>query len=127
VVRGMFSEPKLVQCAKDQAKKEGGDLVITEYAGKKLYNDSKQGQVLVTFLDAKTVVIGGPQWVKKVIDLQAGKSTEGSAKQNEVLAALMKRAKTSDAMWGAGVVPQSARDSFKNDPNLAAMASMKDV
>jgi hypothetical protein len=127
ILRGTFNEQKLVQCAQDQTKKEGGELVTTEYAGRKLYNDSKQPSVLVTFLDGKTIVVGGSAWIKKVIDLQSGKPGEASAKQNEGLAALMKRAKTSDAIWGAGIVPQTTRDSFKSDPNLSAMATMKDV
>jgi CRISPR/Cas system CMR-associated protein Cmr1 (group 7 of RAMP superfamily) len=39
----------------------------------------------------------------------------------------MKRAKTSDALWGAGLVPQTTRDQFKNDPRLSSAASMKDI
>jgi hypothetical protein len=40
---------------------------------------------------------------------------------------LVKRAKTNDALWAAGIVPQSARDSLKNDKQLSSAASMKDV
>jgi hypothetical protein len=72
------------------------------------------------------MVVGGKEWVKKVVDLAAGKGGE-SAKANAELTALVKRAKTSDALWGAGVVPQSMRDGFKNDPRLSSAASMKDI
>jgi hypothetical protein len=125
ILRGTFNEDKLVQCAKDEAKKDGRDVAITDYNGKKLYTDNQKGEAFATFLDGKTAVIGGKEWIKKVIDLAAGKGE--SAKGNPELAALLKRARTSDALWGAGMVPQSTRDSFKNDPRLASAASMKDI
>jgi hypothetical protein len=126
LLRGTFNEERLVSCAREQAKKDGSDVTVTEYAGRKLYNDPKQ-QVFATFLDAKTAVVGSPSWIRRVIDLGAGKAGQQSAKQNDALIALTKRARLSDAIWGAAVVPQSARDSFKNDPNLQPMAAMKDV
>ena len=128
ILRGTFDENKLVTCAKDQAKKDGADLAISEYNGKKIYTDTKQGQAFATFLDSKTVAMGGKEWIKKVIDLAAGKKEAGeSAKENPELMALVKRAKTSDAMWGAGLVSQATRDQLKNDPHLSSAGSMKDV
>jgi hypothetical protein len=125
IVRGTFNEGKLVACAKEQAKKDGRDLTTTDYNGKKLYTDNQKAEAWATFLDGKTVVIGGKEWVKKVVDLAANKGE--SAKANGELTALIKRAKTSDGLWGAGVVPQTTRDSFKNDPRLSSAASMKDI
>jgi hypothetical protein len=128
IVRGTFNEDKLVQCARDQAKKDGRDVAVSEYGGKKLYTDTQTGQAFATFLDGRTVAMGGKEWIKKVIDLAAGKKEAGpSAKENADLVSLMKRARTSDALWGAGLVPQSARDAFKNDPHLSAAGSMKNV
>jgi hypothetical protein len=126
ILRGTFDEDKLVACAREQAKKDGGDVVTSEYNGKKLYTDSKQGQAFATFLDKKVVAVGGKEWIKKVVDLSSKKEGE-SAKQNEELNSLMKRAKTSDALWGAGIVPQSTRDSLKADPQLSSAATMKNV
>jgi hypothetical protein len=126
IARGTFNEQKLVAYAREQAKKDGRDLNITEYNGKKLYTDNQKSEAWAVFLDGKTLVIGGKEWIKKVVDLAAGKSTE-SAKKNDALAGLLKRAKTSDALWGAGLVPQSTRDQFKNDPRLASAGSMKDI
>jgi hypothetical protein len=128
ILRGTFNEQKLVECAKDQAKKDAQELATSEYNGKKLYTSTKQGQAFATFLDAKTVALGGKEWIKKVIDLAAGKKDAGgSAKENEPLMALLKRVKTTDAIWGAGLVPQTTRDQLKNDPNLSAAGSMKDM
>lgn len=125
ILRGQFNEQKLVECAREQAKKDGRDVSTSEYAGKKLYTDNQKGEAYATFLDSKTAVVGGKEWIKKVIDLAANKGE--SAKKNDTLAGLLKRAHTSDALWGAGVVPQSTRDSFKNDPRLASASSMKDI
>jgi hypothetical protein len=126
VLRGKLDETKLVACAKEQAKKDGSDLTTSDYNGKKLYSDSKKQEAWATFLDKSTAVLGSQEWVKKVVDISSGKA-QGSAKDNENLMSLVKRAKTNDGIWAAGVVPQSARDSLKADQHLAAAASMKDV
>ncbi|MDB4964334.1 MAG: hypothetical protein JWN44_23 [Myxococcales bacterium] len=125
ILRGQFNEGKLVECAKNQAKKDGRDLTTSDYNGHKLYTDNQKGEAYATFLDGKTAVVGGKEWVKKVIDLASNKGE--SAKSNATLATLMKRAKTSDALWGAGIVPQTTRDQFKNDPRLSSAATMKDI
>jgi hypothetical protein len=128
ILRGQFNEDKLVACAREQTQKDGGaGLATSEYNGKKLYTDAKQSQAFATFLDGKTVALGGKEWIKRVVDLSGKKPSGESAKQNDTLVGLMKRARTSDALWGAGLVPQSARDSLKGDPNLSAASSMKDV
>ena len=127
LLRGKFDETKLVACAKEQAKKDGAEVQTSDYNGKKLYTDGKKQEAWATFLDKSTIVIGSQGWVKKTIDLAAGKAGQRSAKDNEALMTLVKRAKTSDGMWGAGLVPQSTRDQLKADPHLSAAASMKDV
>lgn len=125
ILRGKFDEQKLVACARDQAKKDGREITTTDYNGKKLYTDNQKGEAYATFLDKQTAVIGGKEWIKKVVDLAAGKGE--SAKKNTQLNDLMKRAKTNDALWGAGIVPDSTREGFKNDPRLASAATMKDI
>lgn len=129
IAHGTFDEPKLVACAREQVKKDGHDLQESEYGGHKLYTSTGQseGQAFATFLDKKTVVLAGKEWIKKVIDLSSGKASGQSAKDNADLTALIKRARTSDGVWGVGLVPQATRDQLKNDPHLSAAASMKDV
>jgi major membrane immunogen (membrane-anchored lipoprotein) len=128
ILRGTFDEAKLVKCATDQAKKDGSELATSDYNGKKLYSQTASGgQAFATLLDSKTAVLGGKEWIKKVVDLATGKTQNASAKDNEALMALVKRVKTQDAVWGVGLVPQSMRDKLKNDPNLSAAGSMKDA
>jgi len=121
-------DAKLNKCVTYLASKNEETVVPLEYGGKKVYasqkaHDKDGGAAL---LDSKTVVIGSGPWLHRAIDLAAGKDV-GSAKQNDVLVGLVKRTHTSDAIWGAGSVPQSARDSFKDSPRLAAMATLKSV
>ena len=127
ILRGTFNEQKLVECAKDQAKKDNQELQLSDYNGHKLYTSAKSGQAYATFLDGKTVALGGKEWIKKVIDLATKKEPGQSAKDNADLNALLKRAKTGDAVWGAGLVPQATRDQLKGTPQLSAAGSMKDI
>jgi hypothetical protein len=127
VVRGQFNEQKLYDCARESAKKEGHEIVVSEYAGKKLYSDTGRGGAFAAFLDKATLVIGGQEWIKKTIDLAANKPGSESAKKNDTIVALMKRARTQDALWGVGLVPDAAREQLKNDPRLQSAATMKDV
>jgi hypothetical protein len=124
-----IDDAKLGKCAEYVATKNNEKLVTSEYGGKKIYNsgasaDADKGGLAL--LDGKTVAFGSGAWLKKVIDLAGGKD-QASAKKNEPLAALVKRAKTTDAIWGVGIVPASARESFKAQPQLAPMASLKAV
>jgi hypothetical protein len=121
---GPFDEQKLVDYAKAEALKDGSEVVTTDYNGKKLYGD-KSGQAFVAFLDGKTVVMGGKEWIKKVIDL--AKAGGDSAAKNDALMAIVKKTRTGESFWGAGIIPEEARASLKDDPRLAAAATMKQV
>ena len=122
-----IDDAKLAKCADYMAQKSSEKLSTTEYGGKKIYNsssDANSDKGGVVLLDGKTIAFGSGGWIKKVIDLAAGKD-QASAKKNEALAVLVKRAKTTDAIWGAGNVPQSVRDSAKANPMLGPVASLK--
>ena len=81
ILRGQFNEGKLVECAKEQMKKDGRDVTTSDYNGHKLYTDSQKSEAWATFLDAKTAVIGGKEWVRKVVDPAAGKGGEREGEQ----------------------------------------------
>lgn len=125
---GPFDEAKLVAYMKEQAQKDGGDFTSTDYNGKKLYSD-KSGQTYGAFLDGpngRTLALGGREWIKKIVDLSA-KSDGDSAAKNDALTALIKKTRTGDALWGAGIVPDDARQALKDDPRLTDAATMKDA
>jgi hypothetical protein len=132
IARGVFDEPKLVACADERLKKDGNALKITEYSGKKIYGDDKNGRDNAVFLDGKTLVIAGREWVKRVIDLAAAKSgpdaPQGkSAASNKTLQNLFSRVRPHDGITGVAIVSDAARERLKSDPVLASASSMTAV
>ena len=124
-LKDAVDEARTSKCFTYMATKGNDTVTTVDYGGKKLYTSARD-KVTASLLDGKTLVVGSDAWVKKTVDIVAGKEP-ASAKQNVELVALVKSAKTSEAVWGAAIVPQSARDSFKSDPKMAPVASMKSV
>jgi len=128
ILRGTFDEKKLVACATEQARKDNADITSTQVNGKTVYQNTRSGGAYGTFLDSKTVILGGKEWVTKAIDLAAGKKEAGpTAKENAELMALVKRVKTSDAIWGVGTVSETTRQGLSMDPQLSVASTMKAV
>jgi hypothetical protein len=127
IARGTFNEQKLVACATERAKKDGDDITSADYNGKKLYTNARS-QAQAAFLDAKTIVVASSPWMKRVMDLGAGKKDAGgSASENEALMAFVKRAHQNEALWGVGLVTDKTREQLKGDPNLAVAASLQGI
>jgi hypothetical protein len=103
IIRGKFDEQKIVAYVKQKAKEDGKttELKSEQYGGKNIYGDTEDAGV--TFLDGSTLVIGGKDWVKKVIDVGAGKAE--SVKKNDGIQALVSKAHTDQAVWAVGEVP----------------------
>lgn len=124
VAHGTFDQTKILQCIKDRL---GHDLDTVEHEGRKLYNDSLGGSLHFGFLDGKTMVAGGPQWARKVVDLSAGKAKGESARDNAELSALLAKPRTSDAVWAVGLVPEDLRRKLEDSPQLQVAKTMKDL
>lgn len=120
-----FDQTKLVAYAKKEVQKDGATLQEEDYAGHKLYHPSDAPSGYVTFLDSRTIVFGGKDWLQKIIDLSSGKGE--SAAKNAELAALVKKTNTNTAMWGAGLVPESARQELQGNTGMPELAGMKDA
>ncbi len=125
LVRGTFNKDNIEKALSQVAKDEGHPLVMSDHGGKKLYTDA-QGELFGSFLDPKSILLGGKQWSGRVIDIADGKE-QGSAKENPDLTTYFKRVKTSDAFWAVGLVPQTQRDQMKGDARLSALSGMKAV
>src|SRR5215831_15138854 len=103
VIKGKFDKKKIIDYARGKAKEEGktGDLKTEQYGGKTVYGENDDAAV--AFLDGSTIVVGGRDWVHKVIDVAAGKAE--SVKKNDSVQALVSKAHTDQAMWAVGEVP----------------------
>ena len=129
VVRGTFDEAKLVACARAQAKHEGGELTVGEHGGHKLYTDPTSGRLFITFLDGKTALAGGGEWIKGMLDRATGKGAGPlkSARDNAGLMALVERVRKEDALWVVGQVAEPIRERLRGNERLAAAGSLKSL
>lgn len=128
IVHGTFNEAKLVACVKEELEKQGQKLFTMDYDGKKLYSDAEGGgKVSVALLDPRTAIIGGKDWAKKMLDLATGKVKGESVQDNAELVGLVKKTKTSDAIWAVALVPDSIRQKLQEAPALASAKSLKHV
>ncbi|MCS6913181.1 MAG: hypothetical protein RMK29_04855 [Myxococcales bacterium] len=126
VIRGSFQEERMVQCMRTVAREGGQEVVETSYGRRKLYSvPGQEGHLAV--VAPRIVVLAGKDWVRKVLDLWDGKAAGQGGKDNQALAAIIRRTRTGDALWGAGIVPQSVAERLRGQPELGAAASMKSV
>ena len=124
---GPFDEQKLVDYVKSQAKNDGGEVIQNEYNGHKRYTDGRAGSTFAFFLDKGTIGFGNDAWSKKMIDLAGKAQGVESALANAELMALVKKTRTSDALWGAGLIAPEARQRLSQNDQLKSAASMKDI
>lgn len=128
IIHGTFDEAKIMACAKQEMEKQGQKLVAIEYGGKKLYSDAAEGGKLgIALLDPRTLIIGGKDWPKKMIDLSTGKQGAKSVIGNPEIASLVKKVKTTDAIWAVALIPENIRQKLAEVPMLAATKSLKDI
>jgi hypothetical protein len=125
VVRGTFDEQKLVACAREESQKQGHELTVIEHGGKKLYTDN--GQIFAGLVDSKTLLFGGKEWAPKMVDLATSKTPAPSAKDDPRLAALIRKVRTGDAVWGVGVVPEAVRAKLQEMRELSASKTLQDL
>lgn len=73
----------------------------------------------------KGVVLASGDWVKRAIDLDAGKGE--NATKNGPLVDMIKRTKTSDSLWWAGMVPAQVSERLGSNPQLQPVRSLRSV
>ncbi|HNN93332.1 MAG TPA: hypothetical protein PKI03_13730, partial [Pseudomonadota bacterium] len=102
LMRGRYAPDQISACAKRVAQDSGKSLTEAEYGGIKYLAEKEQGPALAV-LGKRAVVIAGPSWLKRVIDLHTGKvAVDSSARDNPQLVPLFGRTRTGDAFFWAG-------------------------
>lgn len=127
LIKGKFSPDAVINCMKTTAKEKNETIVETDYNGMKLYGSEVKQPTYLVALGKRGVAIGGKEWIKRIVDLYAGKGETKSAKENPALVELIKRTHTSDALWWAGVVPESLAAKIGSNPQLAPVKTLKSV
>lgn len=127
LIKGKFNPDTVVNCMKITAKEKNDQINETDYNGTKLYGAEGKQPTFLASLGKRGIAVGGKEWIKRIIDLNAGKGAVQSAKENTALVDLIKRTHTSDALWWAGIVPPALVDKMGSSPQLAPIKSLKSV
>lgn len=125
LLRGHYAPEQISACAKRVAQESGKPLTEAEYGGIKYLSSKEQGPALAV-LGKRAVVIAGPAWLRRVIDLHTGKaSVDTSARDNPQLLPLFKRTRTSDAFFWAGRTSAAMQERLRGWAVLGAAGSLQ--
>jgi hypothetical protein len=128
LLKGKFNPDTVVSCLKAVSKDKNEPVAETDYNGTKLYSASSKGQpAFLAALGKHGVALGGGEWIKHIVDLNSGKGQVQSAKENAALVDLIKRTRTSDTLWWAGLVPPSMVEKMGSNPQVAPIKTLKSV
>jgi len=130
IARGSFDPNNVVSCAKQSAAQSSSATPTeVDYNGTRIYGfggDDRGAYLAILDPGKKVIVAGGKEWIRRVIDLKAGKSKD-SAKDNDTLMALIKRTRTGDALFWAGEVPPKMVDKLRGNPALGSLSTLSRV
>lgn len=124
ILRGGFAPEKFVSCLHTVAKEKNEPVTETDYSGHKIYSIGTQSSYM-TAMGKKGVVLAGADWVKRAIELDAGKGE--NATKNAALGDIIKRTRTSDSLWWAGLVPAQMSEKLGSNPQLGPVRSLRSV
>lgn len=125
LLRGRYAPEQISACAKRVAQDSGKSLTEAEYGGVKYLAEKEQGPALAV-LGKRAVVIAGPGWLKRVIDLHTGKmSVDSSARDNPQLAPLFSRTRTGDAFFWAGRTSAAMQERLLGWAPIGAAGSLQ--
>jgi hypothetical protein len=130
LLKGKFNPETVVTCLKTVSKEKNEQVTETEYNGVKLYSSSSKGQpAYMAALAKHGIALGGGEWIKRTVDLYSGKGQGKvqSARDNAALVDLIKRTRTSDTLWWAGLVPPSLVEKLGSTPQAAPLKTLKSV
>ena len=127
VFRGRgLDEARLTASFRTQLAADGDELVSRRLGKRTLWMARKRPETVGVFLDAGTLVVATDAWVDRIVELVDGPAGAPSAASNLSLMAACDEVWTS-ALWGAGVLPQEARDYLEGDFRLRSLGSMRRV
>lgn len=125
LLRGHYAPEQISACAKRVAQESGKPLTEAEYGGIKYLSAKDTGPALAV-LGKRAVVIAGPAWLRRVIDLHTGKApVDTSARDNPALLPLFNRTRTSDAFFWAGRTSAAMQERLRGLTPLGAAASLQ--
>jgi len=155
LVFGRFDKEKIITSMKEEAAKEGAEVIAEQYQGQELYKvvegEEKEEETeelekseeteetetqetkkkrnnedfRMAFLEEGLIAAGNVNYMKKLIDLYKG--TGESVEQNEAFMAIIDEANQTDMIWGAGLIPAELRSQAEENPMSKSFAAIKSV
>jgi hypothetical protein len=155
LVFGRFDKEKIITSMKEEAAKEGAEVIAEQYQGQELYKvvegeekeEEKEGleeseeteepeaqetkkkhnneDFRLAFLEEGLIAAGNVNYMKKLIDIYKGMGE--SIEQNEALMAIINEANQADMIWGAGLIPGELRSQAEEYPMSKSFAAIKSV
>lgn len=128
ILRGRYQPEAITECVRKSAAEKQRQLTELDYNGVHIFNMGGEKGPQLAVLGKRAVVIAGGDWIRQVIDLHAGKRPASeSARENQELAAMIKRTRTSDAFWFVGQVPPAMTDRLRSIPQFGAAGSLHSI
>lgn len=126
--RGKFNEAQLVTCLKATARDNmnGAQVQERDYHGHKIYTVAENDGSF-TVLGNQVAVLAGKTWIDRVVDQYDNRAQGAGAREHAELGSLMKRTRTGDALWAAGLVPPSVSERLRGNPQLGSAGTVKSV
>jgi hypothetical protein len=119
-----LDEARLIAYVRDELQKTGDDLVATPHGKYVLWSTRRDPSLAGFFVDAQTFVLGAGGWAPRMADLAETARPGDSAATNVDLTHLVEQAAKAHAIWGAAIVPETARRNLAGDPRFAAAAAV---
>jgi hypothetical protein len=152
LVFGRFDKEKIISSIKEEAAKEGAQVVAEQYQGQELYKieeatkktketekkeekeETEEQEAVkkhdnedfrITFLEEGLLAAGNVNYMKKIIDLYQGRGV--SIEQNEALMAVINEANQKDMIWGAGLVPDMIKTQAESSPMSRSFSAIESI
>lgn len=127
VVRGRgLDEARLAAYAREQLAASGDELVGRAYRKRTLWSARSAPDRVAVFVDGQTLVLASPSWAERIADIADGDPDTPTAASNAELVSACAEV-SANPIWGAGVLPDEARQRLEGDLRLRALASMRQV
>jgi hypothetical protein len=127
VLRGRgLDEARLTAYVRERLAGQGDELISRKRGQRTLWSARKRSDTAAVFLDGGTLVVATGEWAERFVDLADDPGGAKSAASNPELVAACAEVSRSP-LWGAGALPDEARQVLEGDFRLRAIGSLRRV
>jgi hypothetical protein len=119
-----FDEKRLVAFARDEAKREGGEIRPRTHRGRTLWGTAVPKAPAGVFLGPGRFALGAGGWAERIVDLAGGAPGAAGLRKDLPLVRIGERVGGGRAFWFSALVPESTRKRLLADPKYDVQASV---